>query len=123
MKNITVSVDDETWRRARQWAAERNTSVSAMVKCILTTLPSRALVKRPPQAPRPDGAPPALPPNPLPAKAEPPSGGGVTLIPSWGATVLSAVQEQFGPGEKPDQLEKSAILRGDTVKSPKQDRQ
>jgi len=32
MKNITVTVDDETYRRARILAAERETSVSAMVK-------------------------------------------------------------------------------------------
>ena len=32
MKNITVSLDDETYRRARIRAAERDTSVSAMVK-------------------------------------------------------------------------------------------
>jgi hypothetical protein len=32
MKNITVSVDDETYRRARIAAAERDTSVSAMVR-------------------------------------------------------------------------------------------
>ena len=32
MKNITVSVDDETYRRARIKAAERDTSVSGMVR-------------------------------------------------------------------------------------------
>lgn len=32
MKNITVSVDDETYRRARIRAAEQETSVSAMVR-------------------------------------------------------------------------------------------
>ena len=32
MKNITVSLDDETYRRARIKAAENDTSVSAMVK-------------------------------------------------------------------------------------------
>jgi plasmid stability protein len=35
MKNITVSVDDETYRRARIKAAERDTSVSAMVRDFL----------------------------------------------------------------------------------------
>jgi uncharacterized protein YdaU (DUF1376 family) len=35
MKNITVSLDDETYRRARRRAAERDTSVSAMVKQFL----------------------------------------------------------------------------------------
>ena len=31
MKNITVSVDDDTYRRARMKAAEQDTSVSALV--------------------------------------------------------------------------------------------
>ena len=35
MKNITVSVDDELYRRARIKAAETNTSLSAMVKTFL----------------------------------------------------------------------------------------
>jgi len=38
MKNITVSVDDETYHRARIKAAERDTSVSALVKQFLTGL-------------------------------------------------------------------------------------
>jgi hypothetical protein len=38
MKNITVSVDDETYRRARMKAAERDTSVSALVKRFLAEL-------------------------------------------------------------------------------------
>ncbi len=36
MKNITLSVDDETYRRARMIAAERNTSVSGLVRALLT---------------------------------------------------------------------------------------
>ena len=32
MKNITVSVDDEIYHRARVWAAQHRTSVSAMVR-------------------------------------------------------------------------------------------
>ena len=35
MKNITVSVDDEIYRRARVKAAEQDTSVSALVKRFL----------------------------------------------------------------------------------------
>jgi len=35
MKNITVTLDDETYRRARIKAAEQNTSVSALVKRFL----------------------------------------------------------------------------------------
>ena len=38
MKNITVSVDDETYRKARIKAAERDTSVSALVKRYLVEL-------------------------------------------------------------------------------------
>jgi len=38
MKNITVTVDDETYRKARVKAAERDTSVSALVKNFLTEL-------------------------------------------------------------------------------------
>lgn len=36
MKNITVTVDDETYRRARIKAAEKDTSVSALVRQFLT---------------------------------------------------------------------------------------
>ena len=38
MKNITVSVDDEVYRQARIKAAERATSVSALVKDFLSRL-------------------------------------------------------------------------------------
>jgi uncharacterized protein YdaU (DUF1376 family) len=41
MKNITVTVDDETYRRARVVAAERDTSVSALVKKFLSDLSAR----------------------------------------------------------------------------------
>jgi hypothetical protein len=41
MKNITVSVDDETYRRARMRAAEQDTSVSALVKRFLAELTTR----------------------------------------------------------------------------------
>lgn len=40
MRNITVSVDDETYKRARIAAAERDTSVSALVKAYLGQLAS-----------------------------------------------------------------------------------
>ncbi len=36
MKNITVSLDDETYRKARVRAAELDTSVSAIVRKLLT---------------------------------------------------------------------------------------
>jgi len=35
MKNITVSVDDDVYRRARVYAAEQGTSVSAVVRRLL----------------------------------------------------------------------------------------
>jgi hypothetical protein len=39
MKNITVSVPDQVYRQARVWAARRDTSISAVVKYLLETLP------------------------------------------------------------------------------------
>ena len=38
MKNITVTVDEETYRRARVRAAEQDTSVSALVRKFLVEL-------------------------------------------------------------------------------------
>jgi hypothetical protein len=38
VKNITVSLDDDTYRRARTIAAQRDTSVSALVKRFLVDL-------------------------------------------------------------------------------------
>ena len=40
MKNITVSLDEETYRRARMIAAQRDTSVSALVRRYLIELAS-----------------------------------------------------------------------------------
>lgn len=40
MRNITVSLDDDTYRRARMIAAERDTSISALVKEFLVRLGS-----------------------------------------------------------------------------------
>ena len=40
MKNITVSLEEEVYRRARIKAAERDTSVSALVKGFLVELAS-----------------------------------------------------------------------------------
>jgi predicted CopG family antitoxin len=44
MRNITVTIPDDVYRRARIWAAERDTSVSAVVKYLLETMPG---MKRP----------------------------------------------------------------------------
>ncbi len=41
MKNITLSVDDETWRQARIKAAEQGTTVSALVRNYLKSLSRR----------------------------------------------------------------------------------
>lgn len=38
MKNITVTIDDETYRKARIRAAEKSTSVSALVRDFLARL-------------------------------------------------------------------------------------
>ena len=38
MRNITVTVSDETYRLARVWAAERDTSISAVVQYLLQSL-------------------------------------------------------------------------------------
>jgi plasmid stability protein len=38
MKNITVSVDDDIYRRARMKAAEQDTSVSALVRQFLSEI-------------------------------------------------------------------------------------
>jgi len=40
MRNITVAVDDNTYKRARIAAAERDTSLSALVKAYLEQLAS-----------------------------------------------------------------------------------
>ena len=45
MKNITVTIDDETHRRARVRAAELGTSVSALVKEYLTGLADSPLAQ------------------------------------------------------------------------------
>jgi post-segregation antitoxin (ccd killing protein) len=41
MRNITVTVDDETYKRARVAAAELDTSISALVKAYLQQLASQ----------------------------------------------------------------------------------
>lgn len=42
MKNITLSVDDDTYRLARIAAAERDTTVSGLVRAYLQQLTSRS---------------------------------------------------------------------------------
>ncbi len=43
MKDITVSVDEESYRLAEEWAAKRGTSVSALVREYLNSLTKRSL--------------------------------------------------------------------------------
>jgi hypothetical protein len=59
MRNITVSVSDETYIQARIWAAQRDTSVSAIVQYLLQTLPSvtRAVRAFPVRDPETSGTP------------------------------------------------------------------
>jgi len=49
MRNITVTIPDDSYRRARVWAAQRDTSISAVVKYLLETMPE----SRAPTAPSP----------------------------------------------------------------------
>jgi antitoxin component of RelBE/YafQ-DinJ toxin-antitoxin module len=44
MKNITVSVDDETYLRARKKAAEQGTSISALVRAFLAHLTAAEVI-------------------------------------------------------------------------------
>jgi len=38
VKNLTIALDDETYRRARVFAAQRDASISALVKKYLSSL-------------------------------------------------------------------------------------
>jgi hypothetical protein len=53
MKNITVTISNNAYSRARVWAAGRNTSVSALVAGLIEKLPgiSRAKCVSPPAKP------------------------------------------------------------------------
>ena len=46
MKNITISLDDETYRKARIVAAQRDASVSALVKKFLLGLTAETAAPR-----------------------------------------------------------------------------
>jgi hypothetical protein len=52
MRNITVSVADVTYREARIWAAENNTSISAAVEYMLENIRGILSVRKPPPQPR-----------------------------------------------------------------------
>ncbi|MGA3070327.1 MAG: hypothetical protein ABSD43_08940 [Terracidiphilus sp.] len=69
MRNITVTVGDDVYRRARVWAAEHGDSLSAVVRYLLETLPgikraALAFPARGPSAAGPAPVPSADPPNP-----------------------------------------------------------
>jgi len=82
MKNITVSVDEETYAIAREWAAHRGTSITAIVKCVLVTLPRRIPIA--PRAPR-SSQPPASDAPSIQASAD----SSPVLIPSHGFDILT----------------------------------
>lgn len=72
MRNITVTIPDEAYRRARVWAAQRDTSLSAVVRYLLESLPG---IKRAANAfpvPNPNPASTVL--SPLPAHQTPKNG-------------------------------------------------
>lgn len=46
MKNITISIDDDVYRRARIKAAEQDTSVSALVRGYLGSIAGQAPIPR-----------------------------------------------------------------------------
>jgi len=46
MKNITLKIDDETYRKARMRAAKEGTSISAMVKDYLVSLNNESETER-----------------------------------------------------------------------------
>ena len=46
MKNITVSISDTAYLKARVWAAEHETSISAVVAYLLAILPTHKAAAR-----------------------------------------------------------------------------
>jgi hypothetical protein len=108
-KNITVSVDQSIYRQAREWAARRDTSVSAVVQYLLERLPglpaartfhahSRKTPSAPSASPKPE-------PNTLPA-SQPAAQEPNTLEPP-----VSAVQgsENGEPPHRPTPEEIAAF--------------
>lgn len=52
MRNITLSISDETYRNTRIWAAENNTSISAAVEYLLDNLREILRGRKLPRQPR-----------------------------------------------------------------------
>jgi hypothetical protein len=54
MRNITVKIDDQTYRGIRAWCAQRDTCVSHVVQAFLSDLPRLQNVRRFPLPEAPD---------------------------------------------------------------------
>ena len=54
MRNITVTISDDEYRRARVWAARHDMSVSHLVRSILGDLPGYVRIFSPSLALKPD---------------------------------------------------------------------
>jgi hypothetical protein len=61
MRNITVTVNDNTYLRARVWEARRDMSVSHLVRSILEDLPGFVRIFSPSLALKPDPSQPTEP--------------------------------------------------------------
>ena len=46
MRNVTITMNDEAYRKARVWAAEHDTNISAAVKYILDRLPRLSVAQQ-----------------------------------------------------------------------------
>jgi hypothetical protein len=73
-RNVTIAIDEDLYRRARVWAAERDTTLSTVVSVLLATVPTMARAAQrfplPGQAPAsPTPAPARTPPAPQPPSA------------------------------------------------------
>jgi hypothetical protein len=54
MRNITVAVPEVVYHKARVWAAEHDTSISAVVAFLIQQLPNRPIAAE--RFPKPDSA-------------------------------------------------------------------
>ena len=56
MRNITVAVSDQAYRRARVWAVQRDPSISAVVQYCIERLPRLTVANQAFPAPKPASA-------------------------------------------------------------------
>ncbi|HVC48193.1 MAG TPA: hypothetical protein VND90_13200 [Terracidiphilus sp.] len=72
-RNVTIVIDEDLHRRVRVWAAQRNTTLSTVVRVLLETVPSmpRADQRFPVAGQAPASSPPAPQPPPAAASAPP----------------------------------------------------